>query len=70
MTRSMSECESVVDPKMKVAAVLYLPAGFNKPPALQKLAKNCDVRIEHLPIEIHHLGEIDASKIQPPGLLY
>ncbi|MFZ1931544.1 MAG: trehalase family glycosidase, partial [Candidatus Sulfotelmatobacter sp.] len=66
----MSECESVVDPKMKVAAVLYLPAGFNKPPALQKLAKNCDVRIEHLPIEIHHLGEIDASKIQPPGLLY
>src|SRR5579862_7933342 len=70
LTRSMSECESVVDPKMKVAAVLYLPAGFSEPPALQKLAKNCDVRIEHLPIEIHHLGEIDSSKIQPPGLLY
>ena len=28
------------------------------------------MRIEHLPIEIHHLGEIDTSKIQPPGLLY
>ncbi|MGC2818131.1 MAG: trehalase family glycosidase [Candidatus Sulfotelmatobacter sp.] len=66
----MSECESLVDPKMKVAAVLYLPAEFSEPPALQKLARNCDVRIEHLPIVIHHLGEIDASKIQPPGLLY
>src|SRR5438309_11514735 len=27
-------------------------------------------RIEHLPMEIHHLGEIDSSKIQPHGLLY
>ena len=70
LTRSMSECESLVDPKMKVAAVLYLPAEFSEPPALQKLARNCNVRIEHLPIVIHHLGEIDASKIQPPGLLY
>lgn len=70
LTRSMSECDSLVDPKMKVAAMLYLPAGFSEPPALQKLSKNCDVRIEHLPIEIHHLGEIDTSKIQPPGLLY
>ena len=60
----------MVDPKMKVAAVLYLPAGFSEPSALQKLAKNCDVRIEHLPTEIHHLGEIDTSKIEPPGLLY
>ena len=70
LTRSMSECQSVVDPKIKAAPVLYLPAGFNEPRALRKLTQNCDVRIEHLPIEIHHLGEIDTAKIQPPGLLY
>jgi alpha,alpha-trehalase len=70
LTRSMSECQSVVDPKIKAASVLYLPAGFSEPPALQKLTQDCDVRIEHLPIEIHHLGEIDTAKIQPPGLLY
>ena len=70
LTRSMSECESLVDPKIKVAPVLYLPAGFSEPPALQQLTRNCDVRIAHLPIEIHHLGEIDTAKIQPPGLLY
>jgi alpha,alpha-trehalase len=70
LTRSMSECQSLVDPKVKVAPVLYLPAGFTEPIAVQKLAQECGVRIEHLPIEIHHLGEVDTTKIQPPGLLY
>ena len=70
LTRSMSECQSVVDPKIKAASVLYLPAGFDEPSALQKLARECDVHIEHLPIEIHRLGEIDTAKIQPHGLLY
>jgi alpha,alpha-trehalase len=70
LTRSMTDCQSVVDPKIKAAPVLYLPAGFAAPPAVQKLTADCNVRIEHLPIEIHHLGEIDTSKIQPHGLLY
>jgi alpha,alpha-trehalase len=70
LTRSMTDCQSLVDPKMKVAPVLYLPAGMAEPAAVQKLASNCNVRIEHLPVEIHHLGEIDTSKIQPHGLLY
>src|SRR3989442_958092 len=58
LTRSMTDCQSVVDPKIKAVPVLYLPAGFAEPPAVQKLAADCGVRIEHLPIEIHHLGEI------------
>jgi alpha,alpha-trehalase len=70
LTRSVTDCQSIVDPKMKVAPVLYLPAGFAEPAAVRKLASNCNVRIEHLPIEIHHLGEIDTSKIQTHGLLY
>jgi alpha,alpha-trehalase len=70
LTRSMTECQSVVDPKLKTVPVLYLPANFPEPAAVRKLATDCNVRIEHLPIEIHRLGEIDTSKIQPPGLLY
>ncbi len=70
LTRSMTDCKSVVDPKIKVAPVLYLPAGFAEPPAVQKLATDCNVRVEHLPIEIHHLGEMDTAKFQPHGLLY
>lgn len=70
LTRSMTDCQSVVDPKIKVAPVLYLPAGFPEPAAVQKLATDCNVHVEHLPKEIHHLGEIDTGKIQPHGLLY
>ena len=70
LTRSMNDCQSVVDPKIKVAPVLYLPAGFTEPEAVKKLAADCNVKVEHLPIEIHHLGEIDTSKFQPHGLLY
>ncbi len=70
LTRSMTECKSVVDPKLKVAPVLYLPDDFSEPAAVQKLAADCNVQVKHLPMVIHHLGEIDASKIQPAGLLY
>ncbi len=70
LTRSMTECVSVVDPKIKVAPVLYLPAEVAEPAAVQKLAADCNVRVEHLPLQIHRLGEIDTGKIQPHGLLY
>jgi alpha,alpha-trehalase len=70
LTRSMTDCTSVVDPKIRVAPVLYLPSGFAEPAAVQKLAADCNVRVEHLPVEIKRLGEIDTAKIQPHGLLY
>jgi alpha,alpha-trehalase len=70
LTRSMTDCASLADPKIKVAPVLYLPANFPEPPAVQKLASDCNVRVQHLSLEIHRLGEIDTAKIQPHGLLY
>lgn len=70
LTRSMTECESLVDPKLKTPPVLYLPANFPEPPAVHKLAGDCTVRIEHLPKEIKSLGEFDTSSFQPQGLLY
>jgi alpha,alpha-trehalase len=70
LTRSMTDCTSVVDPKIKVAPVLYLPQEVAEPAAVQKLAADCNVRVEHFPVAIHRLGEIDTGKIQPHGLLY
>lgn len=70
LTRSMTDCASVVDPKMKVNPVLYLPAGLPVLPAVEKLHADCNVEIEHLPTAIHQLGEIDTKTIQPHGLLY
>ncbi len=70
LTRSMTECQSIVDPKIAATPVLYLPAGFSEPAAVQTLSGNCKVQVEHLPIEIHRLGEINTASIDPPGLLY
>jgi len=69
LTRSMTECQSIVDPKIAATPVLYLPKGFAEPAALQTLSGNCKVQVEHLPVEIHHLGEITRD-VDPPGLLY
>jgi alpha,alpha-trehalase len=70
LTRSMTDCQSIVDPKIAASSVLYLPAGFAEPESVKSLTDHCNVRVEHLPIEIRQLGEIDTSKINPPGLLY
>ena len=70
LTRQMTDCSSIVDPKLKVTPVLYLPAGFTPPPAVEKLQHDCKVSLEHLPNVIHQLGEIDTATIQPHGLLY
>jgi alpha,alpha-trehalase len=70
LTRSMTDCQSVGDPKLATAPILYLPVGFAEPAAVQSLTGSCKVRVEHLPIEIHRLGEIDTAKINPHGLLY
>jgi alpha,alpha-trehalase len=70
LTRSMTNCESIVDPKIADSPVLYLPAGFEEPPALHELSGKCKVRVEHLPRKIEHLGEITSGNIDPPGLLY
>lgn len=70
LTRSMTDCRSIVDPKITAQSVLYLPKEMQEPGTLQTLAGECNVRAEHLPVEIHRLGEISTSNIDPPGLLY
>lgn len=69
LTRSMTECKSLVDPKFSERPVLYLPADFPEPPALTELQSRCSVDVEHLPAVINHLGDLDTSKLRP-GLLY
>ena len=70
LTRSMSDCKSVVDPKLAAASLLYIPADFDIPASVQQLQKQCKVEVRHLPQVIHQLGEVDTNKIDPPGLLY
>ena len=70
LTRSMTSCESIVDPKIAETPVLYLPAGLEEPASVRELSGKCKVRIERLPRKIDHLGEITSGNINPPGLLY
>jgi len=70
LTRSMGQCASVSDPKLKTTAVLYLPAQFPEPPSLEGLTKDCKVSVRHLPQVLHRLGEIDPRILQTQGLLF
>jgi alpha,alpha-trehalase len=70
LTRSMTRCDSVVDPKLAAPSVLYLPADFPVPRSVERLQQDCKVNVEHLPTVIHRLGEIDVNKLNPPGLLF
>ncbi len=68
LRRSMSECTSLVDPKVKTRPVLYLPVDFPEPAAVATLPAQCGVRVERLPVKIVGMGQ----KLPPiaPGLLY
>ncbi len=70
LTRSMTDCKTIVDPKLAASSVLYVPADFEVPPAVQQIQKRCNVQVKHLPQVIHGLGEVDTSNLEPPGLLY
>jgi len=70
LTRSLSDCKTVGDPKIATASVLYVPADFEIPGAVHQLQQQCNVQVQHLPSVIHSLGEMDPAKIDPAGLLY
>jgi alpha,alpha-trehalase len=69
LTRSLSDCHTLVDPKLTEASVLYLPADLSLPPAIQELQRLCNVRVQTLPAVVTAPGQIDPSRIAP-GLLY
>jgi alpha,alpha-trehalase len=70
LSRSMTECKSLVDPKVNAAPLLYLPLGAPTPPELLRLRSQCNIQIAHLPHRIVRLGDVKESEIPHPGLLY
>ena len=70
LTRRMSECQSLADPKTDQEPVLYLPADMAAPPEVEAVQEHCRVLVERLPARITKPGGIDVSKIPREGLLY
>ena len=70
LTRSMTSCQSITDPKASTPPVIYLPADFATPAELEPLTRECHAQIAHLPRVIRRLGEIDVKGLDPHALLY
>ena len=70
LSRSMSECKSVVDPKVQTTPVLYLPADLPTPPAVAAMQANCHVEVDHLPRVINRIGDVRPTELAVEGLLY
>lgn len=70
LTRSTTDCASLADVKVTTTPVLYLPADFPAPPAVEAMEKNCKVNVLHLPRTIQKIGELRPASLPSQGLLY
>ncbi|MFC5860744.1 trehalase family glycosidase [Acidicapsa dinghuensis] len=70
LTRSMTDCHSLVDVKVTTHPVLYLPAGMTAPAEIKALTEKCGVRIASLPRAIEKIGDLMPEDAGAPGLLY
>ena len=70
LTRSMTECHSLVDIKVTAHPVLYMPAEVPAPPEVAALSEKCNVQVATLPRRIEKLGDVRPEELPAAGLLY
>jgi len=70
LTRSMSDCSTIVDSKLAGKSILYVPVDFPINGKLRALEARCNIEVRPLPKIIHKLGEVDTNTFSPHGLLY
>ena len=70
LTRSMTDCHSLVDIKVAANPVLYMPAETPPPPEVAALAEKCNVKVAVLPARIEKLGDVRPGQLPAAGLLY
>ena len=70
LTRSISSCGALEDPKTKAQGILYLPKNYAESPSVKEFAAQCENGVRRLPAVVTHPDELDPNKVDPPGLLY
>jgi alpha,alpha-trehalase len=70
LTRSMTDCHSLVDIKVSANPILYMPADVPAPSAVTELEQKCHVTIAKLPRHIEKLGDVRPEELPNAGLLY
>jgi alpha,alpha-trehalase len=66
----MTDCHSLVDPKVTASPILYLPAEVPAPPEVVALKEKCHVTVMALPRRIEKLADVRAEELPAQGLLY
>ncbi|HUD14826.1 MAG TPA: trehalase family glycosidase [Terracidiphilus sp.] len=70
LTRSVADCHSLVDIKVTVNPVVYMPAETPPPPEVIALKDKCHVQVLSLPRRIEKLADVRPEELRAPGLLY
>ncbi len=70
LTRSMTDCHSLVDIKVTANPILYMPAEVPAPPEVSALSEKCNVKVVSLPRRIERLGDVRPEELPAAGLLY
>ena len=70
LTRSMTDCHSLVDTKVTTSPILYMPAEVPAPPEVVALKDKCHVEVISLPRRIEKLGDVLPDELTKEGLLY
>jgi alpha,alpha-trehalase len=70
LSRSMTDCHSLVDVKVTSNPVLYLPAELPAPESVAGLAASCGVKVVALPRRVGRIGDLMPEEVVAPGLLY
>ena len=74
LSRSMTDCHSLVDVKVTSNPVLYVPTEMAAPDAVKGLTASCGVKVVALPKQIGKLGDLMPEELvqkgMAPGLLY
>jgi alpha,alpha-trehalase len=70
LTRSLANCATYPDSKVKGEQILYLPAGVAVPRSLDEIRTKCSVQIDDLPAALHPSGPHEVPPIRVHGLLY
>jgi alpha,alpha-trehalase len=70
LTRSMTDCHSLVDIKVDANPILYLPAETPPPSEVTALEEKCHVQVKKLPHLIEKIGDVRPEELPAEGLLY
>src|SRR5215813_6656532 len=70
LTRSMSDCTSLSDPKLKTQPVLYVPLDFQVPADDLRRIQTCKITLQKLPKLIAHIGDLKPEDVPRHGLLF